>query len=217
MANMGLLPLYSYVQGKNRLLFKLKKLAMHPFVTLALSISMGLLVGGAGLWLPDALRTGLLDKLLLPVYDTFFNILGSIAGPLVFLSVAWGIYGIGDTATFGRIGKWMILHFIGVVYLLCTLSVLLSLPFFDLQFAGQGGSISQLDSLFRLILDFFPKDIVTPFQEGNSLQIIFLGAAVGAAHKDFSRHTAEKEHVHPAHCRDHSIPCGQLRHLRQHV
>lgn len=181
MANMGLSPLYSYFHGTNRLLFKLKKPSAHPFVTLTAAILLGLLAGGFGLWLPDTLRCALLDSFLTPVYDTFFNILSSIAGPLVFLSVAWGIYGIGDTATFGRIGKRMILHFLGMVYLLCTLSVFLALPFFDLQFTGHTGSISQLDSLFRLILDFFPKDIVTPFQESNSLQIIFLGAAVGAA------------------------------------
>ena len=181
MANMGLSPTYSYVKGENRLLFRLKKAAAHPLVTLALSIGLGLLVGAAGLLLPDTLRTGLLTSLLDPIYETFFHILGSIAGPLVFLSVAWGIYGIGDTATFGRIGKRMILHFLGMGYLLCTITTLLALPFFDLHMASHGGGISQLDSLFRLLLDFFPADIITPFQEGNSLQIIFLGSALGAA------------------------------------
>ena len=181
MSNMGLSPLYTYTQGKNRLLFKLKKPAAHPLVTLAAAIAAGLVIGGAGLWLPDALRAGILDHFLTPVYDTFFNVLGAIAGPLVFLSIAWGIYGIGDTATFGRIGKRMILHFLGMVYLLCTAATLLSIPFFDLEMAGHAGSASQLDSLFRLLLDFFPSDIVTPFQEGNSLQIIFLGSALGVA------------------------------------
>lgn len=181
MANLGLSPLYSYTQGKNRLLFKLKKPAMHPFASLALSIAAGLLIGWSGMFLPVALRTGILNNFLEPIYNTFFNILGAIAGPLVFLSVAWGIYGIGDTATFGRIGKRMILHFLGMVYLICTVCTLVSLPFFDLHFAGHGGSFSQFDSIFQLILDFFPSDIVTPFQEGNSLQIIFLGSAVGMA------------------------------------
>ena len=179
MANMGLAPVYSYFRGKNSLLFKLKKQSLHPLAALGFSVALGLLTGAAGLWLPDGLRMGILDYVLTPIYDTFFDILGSIAGPLVFLSVAWGIYGIGDTATFGRIGKRMILHFLGMCYFISTICTLLAIPFFELRMSGNVGSVSQLDGLFRMVLDFFPPDIVTPFQEGNSLQIIFLGSAVG--------------------------------------
>ena len=181
MAQMGLSPLYSYSRGKNRLVFKLKKQKMHPMMTLAVAVAAGIAAGMAGMWLPETFRTAVLTSVLTPIYDTFFNILGAIAGPLVFLSVAWGVYGIGDTATFGRIGKRMILHFLGMVFLICTVCTLIALPFFDLQMAAHSDSASQLDSLFKMILDFFPKDIVTPFLEGNSLQIIFLGAAVGMA------------------------------------
>ena len=181
MANMGLAPMYSFMLGRNRLTFKLKKPKMHPLLSLALAIVCGLLVGWIGLMLPDAVRNTILDFALIPIYDTFFNILGTIAGPLVFLSVAWGIYGIGDTATFGRIGKRMIIHFIGMVYSLTTICILFALPVFDLSWAKQGGSVSQLGSIFHMILGFFPTDIVTPFQDGNSLQIIFLGTAMGLA------------------------------------
>ena len=65
-----------------------------------------------------------------------------------------------------------------LIGILCTL---IALPFFDLQFAMHSGGGTQLDSLFRMVLGFFPSNIVSPFQEGNTLQIIFLGSAVGAA------------------------------------
>lgn len=182
LANMGLSPLYSYERGCNRMVFRLKKQSVNPLLSLAIAVVCATVagVGGAAL-LPEVLRLSILDNILTSIYDTFFNILGSIAGPMVFLSVAWGIYGIGDVATFGRIGKRMILHFIGTVYLLCTVSVLLSIPFFDLHLVWQGGGVSQLNSLFRMVLGFFPADIVSPFLEGNTLQIILLGAAVGAS------------------------------------
>lgn len=181
MANMGLAPLYSYEGGKNRIVFKLKKPKVNPLLTLAVAVAAGLAAGALGLLLPDAFRGSVLQHVLTPIYDTFFNLLGTIAGPMVFLSVAWGIYGIGDMATFGRIGKRMILHFIGMVFLICTICVLLALPFFSLNLAWHSGGASQLSSLFEMILGFIPTDIVTPFQDGNSLQIILLGAAVGAA------------------------------------
>ena len=94
------------------------------------------------MYLPVSLREGLLQYLLTPIYDTFFDLLGAVAGPMVFLSVAWGIYGIGDTATFGRIGKRMISHFLLGSFLISTICTVLSLPFFSLRFAVGGGSFS---------------------------------------------------------------------------
>ena len=181
LANMGLSPLFSYENGRNKITFKLKKVKANPLLSLAIAVVAGLLVGAAGLWIPDGLRTSLLDYFLTPIYDTFFNLLGTIAGPMVFLSVAWGIYGIGDTATFGRIGKRMIIHFVSAVFLICAVCVLLSLAFFSLNLVWKSGGTSQLSSLFQMILGFVPTDIVTPFQDGNSLQIILLGAAIGVA------------------------------------
>ena len=180
MENMGLAPMYSYERGKNKIVFKFKKQKMNPLYSLAIAVAAGIGVGMAGLILPDALRVGILDNVLTPIYDTFFNLLGTIAGPMVFLSVAWGIYGIGDTVTFGRIGKRMILHFIGMTFLLSSLCTLASLPFFELNFVKHSGGTSQLSSLFQMILGFIPSDIVSPFQDGNSMQIIMLGAAIGA-------------------------------------
>ena len=181
LANMGLSPMFSYESGRNKVVFKLKKAKANPLLSLAIAVLTGLLVGAAGLWLPDALRLSVLDYFLTPIYDTFFNLLGTIAGPMVFLSVAWGIYGIGDTATFGRIGKRMIIHFVSAVFLICIACVLLSLAFFSLNLVWKSAGTSQLSNLFQMILGFIPTDIVTPFQDGNSLQIILLGAAIGIA------------------------------------
>ena len=74
----------------------------------------------------------------------------------------------------------MILHFIGMTFLLSSLCTLASLPFFELNFVKHSGGTSQLSSLFQMILGFIPSDIVSPFQDGNSMQIIMLGAAIGA-------------------------------------
>ncbi len=181
LANMGLAPIYSYVRGCNRMVFKLKKQKANPLLSLALTVILALLVGFAGMAVQGSFREIMLNNILTPLYDTFFNLLGTIAGPMVFLSVAWGIYGIGDTSTFGRVGKRMILHFIGMVFLICALGVMIILPFMSLNMVISGGDASQLGSLFQMILGFIPTDIVTPFQDGNSLQIILLGAAVGVA------------------------------------
>lgn len=181
LASMGLAPVYSYERSTNRLSFQLKRAKKSPMVSLAIAVLLALLVGFGGTALPVGVQEGVLNRILTPIYDSFFNLLGVIAGPMVFLSVAWGIYGVGDASAFGRIGKRMIGHFLGMVFLIGAATALLSLGLFSLKVAWQGGGISQLDSLFKMILDFIPSDLFTPFQEGNSLQIILMGAAVGLA------------------------------------
>ena len=58
--------------------------------------------------LPDGVRLAISEELITPVFGSFMGLLSAISGPLIFLSVAWGIYSIGDTATLGTIGKRMI-------------------------------------------------------------------------------------------------------------
>ena len=44
-----------------------------------------------------------------------------------------------------------------------------------------GAALSGFSTIYQIILDIVPSDIVSPFLNGNTLQIIFLGAAVGIA------------------------------------
>ena len=102
LSNLRLRPDYSYDNGCNRLLFRIQKKRMGQLAKLGLVMAASILVGLLGqLLLPAAVIETLQQGVVVPIYDTFFNILGCIAGPMIFLSVAWGIYGIGDTATLG--------------------------------------------------------------------------------------------------------------------
>lgn len=181
LANLGLTPTYSYKSGKNQLLFKLQKRKRNPFIGLCIAVSAALLFGFGGLAvLPDALRAGAVESVLTPLYNTFLGVLSAIAGPMIFLSVAWGIYGIGDAATLGRIGKKMILRFLGVTVLITAVSTALFLPFFDLHFSSATAVGSQLGGIFDMILGVFPENIVSPFADGNMMQIILIAAVVGS-------------------------------------
>ena len=99
---------FSYRNGCNLLYFRLKRKSLNQFLTIGIVLSLAMLVGGLGLYLPDNIREELLSGLVDPAYDAFFRIIKGIAGPMVFLSVTWGIYGIGDPDTLGRIGKKLI-------------------------------------------------------------------------------------------------------------
>ena len=181
MNTIGLFPDYVYSSENNTYTFSVKRKKANKFLTLAVAILLALLVGTAGRLMPDLLRTELLSSILIPVHDTFLNILGAIAGPMIFLSVAWGIYGVGDAATLKVVGKKLMLGYIGAVAISVVFAAAVCLPSFSLQFSNTGSNFSEFSTIFSTVLGIFPKNIFSPFVEGNTLQIIFLGIIIGIA------------------------------------
>lgn len=188
-------PEYSYADGFNCIRFRLKKKPLNPLAKTALVIVSGLLTGLIGLFLlSDGLRASLLAVLVEPIYDVFFRFLGCIAGPMIFLSVAWGVYGIGDAATLGKIGKTMMLRFVGVTLLFCACATPLY-PLLGPAFSGGTNGAGQLSSVAELILGIFPSTIVEPFATGNTMQIIFLALVIGIALLFLGRQTSRIAHA----------------------
>ena len=181
LTNLRLAPEYSYEGGCNRLMFRMRRKKPGQITTLAFVIAFAAVVGVAGLlFLPDGLRAALQNGFVVPIYDTFFNILSCIAGPMIFLAVTWGIYGIGDAATLGRVGKRLMLRYLGVVFLAAACGAV-CFPLFGNVLTHAAGQGSQLAAITELILGIFPSTIIEPFATGNTLQIIFLAIVIGIA------------------------------------
>ena len=179
LVSIGLIPEYSYVDGQNILTFQMKKKAMNPVLSLLLMILSSIFVGILGrlLFSPDVLAL-INENLILPVEDAAFRILSCIAGPMIFLSVAWGVYGIGDVYTLGRIGKKLMLSFVSIVFLFSAAGTLFY-PLLGNGISAHSSVSSQFGTLFEMILDIFPGNLFSPFVEGNTMQIIFLAFVIG--------------------------------------
>lgn len=179
--SLGLSPDYSYSGNENTYFFRIRKKTRNPFATLSIALLSAAVCGALGLLFPQEIRTEALTYLFEPLHDTFSNLLNCIAGPMMFLAVAWGIYGIGDVATLRKIGKKMILSYIGTVYVFVLVFGLIGLGLFNLNFAGVTDNTSEFSSVISIILGIIPKNIFTPFVDGNTLQIIFLAVVIGIA------------------------------------
>ncbi len=175
----GLIPAYYYRNNINVLAFSMKKKAVNPLVMLLAVILTAIAVGFAGKYLvPAGIITSLSENVIGPIEDTFFGVLSCIAGPMIFLSVAWGIYGIGDVYTLGSIGKKLLLFFLKVVFLF-TLAGTVFYPLLGPAITSGEVHQSQFGKIFQMLLDIFPHNIVSPFMEGNTLQIILLAFLIG--------------------------------------
>lgn len=181
LTNLRLAPEYSYDGVWNRLLFRVRPKRPGQVTVLAFVIAVAALVGVLGLFfLPERLRDILQNGIVVPIYDTFFDILSCIAGPMIFLTVTWGIYGIGDAATLGRVGKRLMLRYVGMTFLAAACGVV-CFPLFGNTLTHAAGQSNQLSAIAELILGIFPSTIVEPFATGNTLQIIFLAVVIGIA------------------------------------
>ena len=181
LVNLNQKPVYSYSDGRNSLYYRIRKKSISQFQVLCIVIVMSIFSGVFGaLFIPDDLRRMILESVIDPIYGAFFNILGCIAGPMIFLSVAWGIYGIGDVETLGTIGRTMILKFLKYVSFAAAGS-LVFFPVFGNHFTESGDQVSQISMILEMILGIFPSNILEPFGTGNTLQIILLAVVIGIA------------------------------------
>ena len=179
MAQMGLAPLWQHKDGVNRVLFTPKRKKRSLMGSLAAALVLAVALGYLCRLLPETVRLVLSDKLVTPLFDTFMGLLTAISGPMIFLSVTWGICCMGDVASFGRIGKRLITKLILLTVVLGIISGAAVVPFFPL--AAGGGQAFDPSELLDMVLDIVPSNFFTPFTEGNPLQIIFVAVLIGIA------------------------------------
>lgn len=179
--NMSVAPSVSYFNNKNYIQLKLHKPTMNPIFKLLLSLLAGGLIGGLGLLLPTEIRTAFQDNILSPVYNAFLGVLSLVGLTLVLLSTVSGIGEAGDISTFSKIGKRMVGGLMGVSALVLVISGFATLGLFNLNFTKVSAGTSQFGKIFELILQILPNNIIAPFYEGNALQIMVIGIAIGIA------------------------------------
>ena len=177
LANFGLAPSWIYKNGQNIITFTARKKKRSTVAQLGIAFALALVCGSLCQILPEPAAHFMVDDLVSPLFDTFMGLLSAIAGPIIFLSVVWGICGIGDMSTFGKIGKKMIQRFLIISTLTGIIATCICGLFFKISTAGE--TAFAFSDLYQMILDIIPNNFFAPFVEGNSLQIIFIAIIVG--------------------------------------
>lgn len=180
LANMGLAPSHRYKNGENIItLTPERKKRGSTVIRLLAAVIFAVAAGLLCLLLPENAREILSVNIIKPLSETFMGLLSAMSGPLIFLSVLWGIYSIGDVASFGRIGKRMITRFMLMSTVLLLISCCAIVPFFSVKLGDNGKA--DFTALYQMLLDIIPSNFFKPFSEGNPLQIIFVAIVFGIA------------------------------------
>lgn len=177
----GLRPSYAYNGGHNIIAISCPRPPMGSTLKAIIAIALGLLLSRTGFLLPDATRESILTGLIQPLFDTYVKMLAGVAGPMVFLSVACGITGIGDMVALGRSGKTIMGRHLAINFVAIFVAFAIGIPVFHLAYGANVGEGGALATITNLILGMVPTNFVEPVVENNTLQLAVLSIAVSIA------------------------------------
>lgn len=154
---------------------------MLAALVLAIAVGAGLrFLCGAGV------REGVSQWVLTPLKTVYLNALKLVVAPVVFSSIAGSIAGISDYKAYGRIG----LKVVGLYLVTSLAASCIGIGVAAVLHPGAGVAltgeahyqasnteISLLDTLVNIV----PTNLVSPFQESNMTQVIFLAILIGGA------------------------------------
>ncbi len=191
---------YVHKDGVNRVMLQLKKGGGSTvFITLAAlgaAILAGLLFRQ---FMPAAVNDALCGYLFKPFKTMFINALKIVVGPVVFFSIVTCISQFTNLSELGKIG----LKVMGLYICTTIMAVLIGLGLFSAINPGEwgmalGGTMESTEvsvnteadtSILSTIVNIVPGNLLKPFVESDTLQIIFLAVLLGAAVGMIGRYT----------------------------
>ena len=172
---------YSYEKGCNNVSYTLKQKPLNPALTTAIALVGAIITGLVFEAAAPQLGKQLGTVILTPISSTFFGFLNAIVIPVLFFSAIGSIVNMDNLAQMKRIFR-LLLSWSMVVILLASAVSLAMAKLFLLGGSGstsQGGQSDLWNQIGEMIFGIIPTNIIQPFLDGNTLQIMFLAIIGG--------------------------------------
>ena len=168
--------LYSAVKPRKKLSLKTPTLWYKS--PLLWAIALGVICGLISQRLPENIRSFLVDGLAEPIGDIVLALIAGITGPVIFLSLITSITSLGSISRLTDLGFKIMWRFIKCTLFIIAVSIAVSLLFYRAFGAGE----LQFDphQLVSMLLKLIPTNIIAPFLNNNTPQLVILGLLLGA-------------------------------------
>jgi len=181
LARLGLAAQFAYENGVNEVLLSPPGKPNNPIIPVVVAVALALAAAALLSVLPKDTLSAISYNIVSPLFTTLMSLLSTIATPMIFLAVCSGIYSIGDMALLGKVGTKLVSRFIIMTFAVLMGVLLATIWLFPVEFSTGGvGNGAAVLAIYQMLLNIVPANIVSPFIEGNALQVIFLGCACGA-------------------------------------
>lgn len=176
----GLVPKYSYAGGNNVLRLTLPHLGMKQPLRIAIAVALGCLIGFIGYWImPDTMRKTIVEVLLTPIWSMWSRLLNAISGPVVFLTVVTTMLNTRGITRKGGNSLWVIVRYFILSIAMVTFAIAFSLIAHPLGNTWVEWDKNLVRDLLVNLSSIVPANIIEPFVESNTSQLLFLAFVLG--------------------------------------
>jgi len=173
-------PVWTRLFGQNRITVNIPAADSNTERIFALAVALALVVGFLGGIIPEDIRSFLTAYILNPISDIFVKLLSVVAPMLIFLGLILTMVRNKGAASL-KLRQYITRRYILISILLTVASTVALIPFFRFQFGeGSGSLASTADSLYRMILDTVPSNLIRPFVDNSIPQILILAVLFAA-------------------------------------
>ena len=176
----GLYPIYSYTRGMNMLKLSLPRQRMNSALKMLIAVFIGLAVGDMiHHFLPKTVQVFIQNDIFTPTFNFWTNLLTTISGPIVFLMVCSCVLSSSAIDEIGGNTRRLVIRYFILSLLASAAAVIVG--DFVLMLASGGGLTANFSftEYFAALMRVMPSDIVTPFMQSNTPQILLLAFTIG--------------------------------------
>ena len=172
---------YKYSNGKNYITIRKPNENSASWLKnpIVWAIVLGIALGFVCQALPDSVRSFIIDDVASPAQTVILDLLAGIMGPVIFLSLTSSIVTLDSINELTDLGVKIIKRFVVIILFVMAVSIAVSGLFFN-NF-GKGDVNFEASQLIDIVLNIIPTNIVDPFLNNNTAQIVVLGFLMGAA------------------------------------
>lgn len=182
LTTIGISPSYFYAGGRNHLRLVLPSERMNPVYKLLICVLLGVFFGIAGKAIvPLAVRTEIIGGVLKPFFDLWMNTLTLLSGPLIFILVLTTILNMGRIDAQGGDRIRILARYIITSIVVGLVSLLIMNLILPLNYQTEIFGASQVSGLLDVLIGIVPKDMINPFIEVNTAQLVFMAICAGNA------------------------------------
>ncbi|MBR0032253.1 MAG: dicarboxylate/amino acid:cation symporter [Treponema sp.] len=185
-------------KGVNKVLIEVAKSQFRQLFFIIFALAAGIACGLAMQhFFPKTVSNTILANLFIPVYAMFMNTLKLIVAPRLFCSIASSIADFGDLKALGKLAvKIVICYLVTSLIAICIgLASYTAFPIGNTELVNAvtsstvstiAKSASDSISIKDTILGIVPTNIITPFENSEMLQLVFLAILFGLATSSIS-------------------------------
>ncbi|OFV70406.1 dicarboxylate/amino acid:cation symporter [Acetobacterium wieringae] len=172
---------YSYEKGCNNVSYTLKQKPLNPALTTAIALLGAILTGFFIQMMAPELGKQVGTGILSPISSTFFGFLNAIVIPVLFFSAIGSIVNMDNLAQMKRIFRLLLTWSMAVILLASAVSLGMAQIFLlgNTGSASQAGQGDLWNQIGEMVFGIIPANIIQPFIDGNTLQIMFLAIIGG--------------------------------------